>query len=212
MYHLKRLLYNVPQTNYRTHSAATLTSVKITPRRFMKKSSENLSGIREVEFEILRTMQAFTSPYVCPYFTCSSPYCIALRNTAVASTLQSVSNRAPTSPSQPGMSSFTISSILSRTGKTRGEEETNASKASSTESSVSVPKFSPYTSHVSIERFHPYHRPLTASAFARTTCNALQKGKPCNKLDITLLSRVITPYLSQTVFLRLLSSLTYSSL
>ena len=158
-------------------------------------------------------MQAFTSPYVCPYFTCSSPYCIALRNTAVASTLQSVSNRASTSPSQPGISSFTISSILSRseeqTGKTRSEEETNpASKTSSSESSLSVPKFSPYTSHVSIERFHPYHRPLTASAFARTACNALQKGKPCNKLDITLLSRVITPYLSQTVLLRLLSSLT----
>ena len=150
-------------------------------------------------------MQAFTSPYVCPYFTCSSPYCIALRNTAVASTLQSVSNRAPSSPSQPGISSFTISSILSRseeqTGKTRSEEDTNASKTSSTESSLSVPKFSPYTSHVSIERFHPYHRPLTASAFARTTCSALQKGKPCNKLDITLWSRVITPYLSQTVFL-----------
>jgi len=26
-----------------------------------------------------------------------------------------------------------------------------------------------------VERFHPYHRPLTASAFVRTTCNALQK-------------------------------------
>lgn len=121
-------------------------------------------------------MQAFTSPYVCPYFTCSSPYCLAMRSSAVASSL--TVNRSPTSPtSQPGgISSFTISSILSRseeqTSKTARSEETSASKASS-EGSLS--QFSPYTSHVSVERFHPYHRPLTASAFARTTCNALQK-------------------------------------
>lgn len=124
-------------------------------------------------------MQAFTSPYVCPYFTCSSPYCLAMRSSAVASSL--TVNRPSTSPtSQPGgISSFTISSILSRseeqTSKTARSEETSAFKASS-EGSLS--QFSPYTSHVSVERFHPYHRPLTASAFARTTCNALQKGEP----------------------------------
>lgn len=125
-------------------------------------------------------MQAFTSPYVCPYFTCSSPYCLALRSSAVAPSLSV--NRPPTSPTslQPGgMSSFTISSILSRsedqTSKTPRSEETTVSKSSS-EGSLS--QFSPYTSHVSVERFHPYHRPLTASAFARTTCSALQKGEP----------------------------------
>lgn len=123
-------------------------------------------------------MQAFTSPYMCPYFTCSSPYCLALRNTAVASSLQSVS-RPPTSPSQPGLSSFTISSILSRseeqTSKTRSEETSASTVSSTADSSLSVPKFSPYSSHVSVERFHPYHRPLASSAFTRTT---LQKGKP----------------------------------
>ncbi|KAL9983961.1 hypothetical protein ACROYT_G006210 [Oculina patagonica] len=121
-------------------------------------------------------MQAFNSPYVCPYFTCSSPYCLALRSSAVASSLSV--NRPPTSPSSQssGISSFTISSILSRseeqTSKAARSEETTVSKSSS-EGSLS--QFSPYTSHVSMERFHPYHRPLTASAFARTTCNALQK-------------------------------------
>lgn len=90
------------------------------------------------------TMQAFTSPYVCPYFTCSSPYCLAMRSSAVASSL--TVNRSPTSPtSQPGgISSFTISSILSRseeqTSKTARSEETSASKASS-EGSLS--QFSP---------------------------------------------------------------------
>lgn len=123
------------------------------------------------------TMQAFTSPYVCPYFTCSSPYCLALRSNAVAPSLSV--NRPPTSPTrQPGgISSFTISSILSRseeqTSKT-ARSETGASKSSS-EGGLS--QFSPYTSQVSVERFHPYHRPLTASAFVRTTCNALQKGE-----------------------------------
>ena len=138
--------------------------------------------------QFLPIMQAFTSPYTCPYFTCSSPYCLALRNTAVASSLQSVS-RPPTSPSQPGVSSFTISSILSRSDEqtTKGRsEETNASKASSESSLSTAAQFSPYTSHVSLERFHPYHRPLAASAFARATCNALQKGKPCDKFDIAL--------------------------
>ena len=125
-------------------------------------------------------MQAFTSPYVCPYFTCSSPYCLALRSSAVAASSISVS-RPPTSPSsQPsGISSFTISSILSRseeqTSKTSRSEETSVSKPSS---EASLGQFSPYTSHVSVERFHPYHRSLTASAFARTGCNALQKGEP----------------------------------
>lgn len=153
-------------------------------------------------------MQAFTSPYVCPYFTCSSPYCIALRNSAVASSLQSVS-RPPTSISQPGISSFTISSILSRsdeqTNKT-SSEETISSKSPSTETSLSIPKFSPHTSHVSIARFHPYHRPLATSAFSRTTCSALQKGKLCDKLDITHLSRAITPYSSHTILSRWLFS------
>lgn len=125
-------------------------------------------------------MQAFTSPYVCPYFTCSSPYCLALRSSAVAASSISVS-RPPTSPSSQasGISSFTISSILSRseeqTSKTSRSEETSLSKPSS---EASLSQFSPYTSHVSVERFHPYHRSLTASAFARTGCNALQKGEP----------------------------------
>lgn len=141
---------------------------------------ENLLEIR-TDF-ILRhwlTMQAFTSSYVCPYFTCSSPYCLALRSSAVAPSLSV--NRPPTSPtSQPGgISSFTISSILSRseeqTGKNARSDETSASKSSS---EGCLNQFSPYTSHVSVERFHPYHRSLTASAFARTTCNALQKGEP----------------------------------
>ena len=124
-------------------------------------------------------MQAFTNPYVCPYFTCASPYCLALRSSAVAPSLSMT--RPPTSPtSQPGgISSFTISSILSRseeqTSKTARSDETSASKSTS---DGSLAQFSPYTSHVSVERFHPYHRPLTASAFARTTCNALQKGEP----------------------------------
>ena len=135
-------------------------------------------------------MQAFTSTYVCPYFPCTSPYCIALRSTAVApSSLQPVS-RPPTSPSQSGISSFTISSILSRSEEqtTRtNSEETNSSKASSTEASLSVPKFTPYASHISIGRLHPYHRPLTTSAFARTTCNSLHKGKSCNKPDIAII-------------------------
>ncbi|KAJ7392454.1 hypothetical protein OS493_012118 [Desmophyllum pertusum] len=120
-------------------------------------------------------MQAYTSPYVCPYFTCSSPYCLALRSSAVAASSLSV-NRPPTSPSQPGISSFTISSILSRSEEQKNKaaraEETIVSKSLS-EGSLS--QFAPYSSHVSVERFHPYHRPLTASAFARTTCNALQK-------------------------------------
>nr|XP_058961878.1 homeobox protein notochord-like [Pocillopora verrucosa] len=121
-------------------------------------------------------MQAFTSPYVCPYFTCSSPYCLALRSSAVASSL--AMNRPPPSPNQPGISSFTISSILSRSEesptKPARSEETTVAKCSS-EGNISSQFVPSYSSHLSIERFHPYHRPLTASAFARTTCGSLQK-------------------------------------
>ncbi|CAH3043509.1 unnamed protein product [Porites lobata] len=123
-------------------------------------------------------MQAFTSPYVCPYFTCSSPYCLTLRNTALASSLQSV-NRSPSSPSQPGVSSFTISSILARsddsqTSKTR-TEDTNEPKSCPDSGLSTATQFLPYSSHVSLERFHPYHRPLAASAFGRTSCGSVQK-------------------------------------
>lgn len=127
-------------------------------------------------------MQAFSNTYVCPYFPCTSPYCIALRSTALPPpSIQSL-NRPPTSPpSQPGVSSFTISSILSRSEepstRTNREAETNSSKASSTEASQSVLKMTPYASHISIERLHPYHRPLTSGVgFTRATCSALHKA------------------------------------
>ena len=159
------------------------TTAIITARLLIYLHGEALKKLLEILTDFIfrdwLIMQAFTSPYVCPYFTCSSPYCLALRSSAVAPSLSV--NRPPTSPtSQPGgITSFTISSILSRseeqTTKTGRSEETTASKSSS-EGSLS--QFSPYTSHVSVERFHPYHRPLTASAFVRTTCNALQKGEP----------------------------------
>lgn len=132
-------------------------------------------------------MQAFTSPYVCPYFTCSSPYCLTLRNTALASSLESV-NRSPSSPSQPGVSSFTISSILARsddsqTSKTR-TEDTNEPKSCPNSGLSTATQFLPYSSHVSLERFHPYHRPLAASAFARTSCGSVQKGNNAKKFVI----------------------------
>lgn len=147
------------------------------------------------------TMQAYTSPYVCPYFTCSSPYCLALRSSAVAASSLSV-NRPPTSPSQPGISSFTISSILSRseeqTNKAARAEETIVSKSLS-EGSLS--QFAPYSSHVSVERFHPYHRPLTASAFARTTCNALQKGECTPAWGIVSVDSIFSRFV-ETIFSR----------
>lgn len=159
------------------------TTAITTARSLIDEHGEALKKLLEILTTLVTdwpTMQAFTSPYVCPYFTCSSPYCLALRSSAVASSLSV--NRPPTSPSSQsgGISSFTISSILSRseeqTSKAARSEETSVSKPSSEVGSLS--QFSPYTSHVSVERFHPYHRPLTASAFARTTCNALQKGEP----------------------------------
>lgn len=144
-------------------------------------------------------MQAFSNTYVCPYFPCTSPYCIALRSTALPPpSIQSL-NRPPTSPpSQPGVSSFTISSILSRSEepstRTNREAETNSSKASSTEASQSVLKMTPYASHISIERLHPYHRPLTSGVgFTRATCSALHKGNsPRDELDLEIVSQLIS--------------------
>ena len=158
---------------------------------------------RDLEQFLRRIMQAFTSPYVCPYFTCSSPYCLTLRNTALASSLQSVS-RSPSSPSQPGVSSFTISSILalsddSQTGKTRSEDA-NELKPSPDSGLSTATQFLPYNSHVSLERFHPYHRPLAASAFARTSCGSIQKGNcKWDKLVITHQFQKLVNYVSVPV-------------
>lgn len=158
---------------------------------YVTKIEEFRGGIQiDLERFSRRIMQAFTSPYVCPYFTCSSPYCLTLRNTALASSLQSV-NRSPSSPSQPGVSSFTISSILARsddsqTSKTRSEDTNEPKSISCPDSGLSTAtQFLPYSSHVSLERFHPYHRPLAASAFARTSCGSVQKGNNEKKLVIT---------------------------
>ena len=148
-------------------------------------------------------MQAFSNTYVCPYFPCTSPYCIALRSTALAPpNIQSL-NRPPTSPpSQPGVSSFTISSILSRSEepstRTNREAEINSSKASSTEASQSILKMTPYSPHISIERLHPYHRPLTSGVgFTRATCNALHKGNsPRDELNLEIVSQLISYFYS----------------
>lgn len=179
-------------------SPAALKTVRYKTTRFRqeKKKKKKTKGTGLISG--LRIMQAFSNTYVCPYFPCTSPYCIALRSTALAPpSIQSL-NRPPTSPpSQPGISSFTISSILSRSeepsAKTNREAETNSSKASSTEASQSVLKMTPYASHISIERLPPYHRSLTSGVgFTRATCNALHKGNSRDELDIEIVSQLMS--------------------
>ena len=120
-------------------------------------------------------MQAFGSPYVCPYFTCTSPYCLTARNNVVAASGVLNPNRSSTSPTQNPVSSFSISSILSRAeDQEKAREIQPATKAETTMS------FAPYhTTHISMDRFHPYHRVLGRSAFARAaSCQQVaQKGK-----------------------------------
>jgi hypothetical protein len=89
-------------------------------------------------------------------------------------------NRSPTSSSVSTGSSFSISSILSRSDENaEGKEGAHASDMSSSakiESSVSLGSYQP--KHFSMERFHPYHSALAVSAFTRAgTCGTIQKGK-----------------------------------
>lgn len=121
-------------------------------------------------------MQSYSGQsYLCPYYTCTSPYCLAIRsNTMLPSSL---SNRTTsTATSTTTGSSFSISSILSRDENSSKEDNSDATSPTKTEASVSLASYPP--SHFSFDRFHPYHRSLGVSAFTRATgCGALQKGK-----------------------------------
>lgn len=121
-------------------------------------------------------MQAYGGQYLCPYFTCTSPYCIAIRSN-VTSASSIPSSRNPTSSSaSTGTTSFSISSILSRSDEsTEGKEvATDLSSSTKTETSISLGSYK----HYSMERFHPYHSSLGVSAFTRAGgCGTIQKGK-----------------------------------
>ena len=111
------------------------------------------------------SMQAFNSPFVCPYYTCTSPYCLTGRNSIVSPGLVPNRSRGPPSPTQP--SSFSISSILS--GK--ADDQAKASRepfavATTAETTLGFSRC--HSSHVSVDRFHPYHRILGGEgAFSR---------------------------------------------
>ncbi|KXJ18399.1 homeobox protein not2 [Exaiptasia diaphana] len=125
-------------------------------------------------------MQSYSGQgYLCPYYTCTSPYCIAIRpSAALTSTL--TTNRTSSSASSTSTgSSFSISSILSRgtednSSKPDSKSEIPASPTK-TEGSVSLGSYGP--SHfTALERFHPYHRTIGVSAFTRAgSCGGLQK-------------------------------------
>lgn len=120
-------------------------------------------------------MQAYGGHYLCPYFTCTSPYCIAIRSSVNSSS--PIPNRSPTSSSASTAStSFSISSILSRSDESTETKEPTSEIPSSTkaETSLSLESYKHYT----LERFHPYRASLGVSAFTRTGgCGAIQKGK-----------------------------------
>lgn len=134
-------------------------------------------------------MQSYSGQsYLCPYYTCTSPYCIAIRpNGALSSSL--TTNRTSSASATTTGSSFSISSILSR-----GSEE-NSSKADSksemptspTKTEGSVSSLATYgPSHfTALDRFHPYHRAIGVSAFTRAgSCGGLQKGERMSLLTL----------------------------
>jgi len=113
--------------------------------------------------------------YLCPYFTCTSPYCIAIRPNVIPASSLAV-NRSSSTSSSAG-SSFSISSILSRSDESSPKDSTNdLPSPAKPEASASLGSYQP--SHFSLDRFHPYHRSLGVSAFARAgSCGTIHKGE-----------------------------------
>ncbi|XP_031556049.1 homeobox protein ceh-2-like [Actinia tenebrosa] len=121
-------------------------------------------------------MQPYGGHYLCPYFTCTSPYCIAIRSNITSASSVPL-NRSPTSSSANSGSaatSFSISSILSRSDESNEAKEVTGDLHSPTkaETSISLGSYK----HYSMERFHPYHSSLGVSAFTRAGgCSTIQK-------------------------------------
>ncbi|KAK3743708.1 hypothetical protein QZH41_012388 [Actinostola sp. cb2023] len=122
--------------------------------------------------------------YLCPYFTCTSPYCIAIRPNVIPASSLAV-NRSSSTSSSAG-SSFSISSILSRSDESSPKDSTNdLPSPAKPEASASLGSYQP--SHFSLDRFHPYHRSLGVSAFARAgSCGTIHKEG-----DITVMSTIL---------------------
>jgi len=136
-------------------------------------------------------MQGYSGQsYLCPYYSCTSPYCLAIRPSTT--TIPTTNKTTSTSTSTSTGSSFSISSILSRDENTTKEESNELSLPTTTEPTM----YQAFT----LDRYHPYHhRSLGAvSAFTRTTgCTALQKG---DKQSLTIDAFVAICWQSRTAF------------
>ena len=141
-------------------------------------------------------MEAFgENLYTRTFYACTSPYCVAVRprhsNCTVASTVGCTSSGTST------LSSFSISSILSRNDEhaKKVEEQASDSNSSPKIDSPTGSNSTFYPPQMSLERFHPYpHRTLaTLSAFSRVGhCSLPDLGKNLiNYTDPTFLSNII---------------------